>query len=260
MKISVVTPSYNQAQFIGETIESVRNQGYSEVEHLLLDNCSIDGTADILKKYPHLNLICEPDQGQSDALNKGFKRASGDIVGWLNADDKYLPGCFKAVADFFTAYPDCDILYGNYRLINQEGKILSYRQELPFDLFMLKYLHVLYIPSTTTFFRRRVFEEGNFLDVNYHYAMDYEFFLRLALKGYRFSYLPSYLADFRTHADSKSQRQRRVQKEEMDQALMEQDMFLRHLRDPWKIIVRYAFMLTAKSKRYSLKLARGAYF
>ena len=152
MRISIVTPSYNQAGFIAEAVKSVKAQAYADTEHLVLDNRSTDGTGDILKQYPHLKLICESDGGQSDALNKGFKMASGDIVGWLNADDRYLPGCFKIVADFFAANPSCDILYGDYRLIDEAGGILSYRKELGFDLFMLKYLHVLYIPSTTTFF------------------------------------------------------------------------------------------------------------
>ncbi|MBI3601373.1 MAG: glycosyltransferase [Candidatus Omnitrophica bacterium] len=260
LKLSIVTPSYNQARFITEAVESVRDQGYPDVEHLVMDNCSTDATSGILKEYSHLSLVCEPDRGQSDALNKGFRMASGDIVGWLNADDRYLPGCLKAVADFFTAHPDCDILYGNYRLIDEGSKVLCYRQELPFDLFMLKYLHVLYIPSTTTFFRRRIFEDGNFLDIRYHYAMDYEFFLRLALKGYRFSYLPSYLADFRTHADSKSRRQTLVQKEEMEAALLQYDQLLGKLNGSLRFCVRFGLEGIARSKRYVLKLINGAYF
>jgi len=260
LKISIVTPSYNQAKFINKAIESVKGQEYPDMEHIVMDNCSTDGTGEVLKKYSHLKLICEPDQGQSDALNKGFKLASGDIVGWLNADDLYLPGCFKAVADFFLGHPSCDIVYGNYRLINEEAHVLAYRQELPFDLFMLKYLHILYIPSTTIFFRRRVFDDGNFLDINYHYAMDYEFFLRLALKGYQFCHVPGFLADFRTHQDSKSQKQTLAQKQEMETALLKHDQWLGQFRGLLFKAMRLGLMAAARLKRYALKFMSGAYF
>lgn len=260
MKLSVVTPSYNQAKFIADAVESVKAQEYPDREHIVMDNCSTDGTGAILKDYPYLKLIRETDQGQSDALNKGFKMASGDIVGWLNADDRYLPGCFKTVSDFFVSHPSCDIIYGNYRLIDEAGKVLSYRKELGFDLFMLKYLHILYIPSTTTFFRRRVFEDGNFLDTHYHYAMDYEFFLRLALKGYKFCHVPVFLADFRTHAASKSQKQTLAQKQEMEDALLKHDPWLSQFHGPWRTGIRWGVMAAARLKRYALKFINGAYF
>jgi len=259
IKISIVTPSYNQGVFIEEAINSVQSQQGVDFEHIIMDNCSTDETGPILKKMRHLKVVGEPDQGQSDALNKGFKMATGDIVGWLNADDRYLPGCFKAVADFFMAHPSCDIVYGHYRLIDEGGKVLSYRKELGFDLFMLKYLHVLYIPSTATFFRRRVFEDGNFLDTLYHYAMDYEFFLRLALKGYKFCHIPVFLADFRLHPESKSQKQLLKQKQELEQALMRHDPGLSQWGDPWRKVIRGGLMAAARLKRYSLKLATGAY-
>lgn len=259
MKISVVTPSWNQAIYLKDAVESVHQQSYKNVEHLVFDNCSTDGSVEILKSYPHLCAVIEPDKGQSDALNKGFKAASGDIIGWLNSDDRYLPGCFQTVVDFFNAHPECDIVYGDYRLIDGNGALISKRKELPFDLFMLKYLHVLCIPSTTVFFRRRIFEENNFLDVSYHYAMDYEYFLRLALKGYKFCYCPSYLADFRTYPESKSQRQTVVQLQEMEKALLHYDDSLRRLNAPLRGCVRRILMVLARSKRSALKFINGAY-
>lgn len=162
MKFSVVTPSFNQGSFISQAIGSVLAQGDFDSEHIVVDNCSTDDTPRILKEFPSLKVIIDPDDGQSDGFNKGIKLASGDIIGWLNADDRYLPGCFKAVSDFFMANPSCDIVYGDYRLIEEAGNVLAYRKELRFDLFMLKYLHILYIPSTTIFIRRRVFEADNF--------------------------------------------------------------------------------------------------
>ncbi len=260
MKISIVTPSWNQARYLKAAIESVAQQSYKNFDHLIFDNCSGDGTADVLKDYPHLWTVVEPDKGQSDALNKGFKAASGDIIGWLNADDLYLPGCFQTVVDFFKAHPECDVVYGNYRLIDGDGKLLSKRKELPFDLFMLKYLHILCIPSTTVFFRRRVFDERNFLDIEYHYSMDYEFFLRLALKGYKFCHIDAFLADFRTYADSKSQKQTLKQKQELESALLKYDQGLARLQDPVRKVVRQGLMAAARLKRYVLKFIHGAYF
>ncbi len=101
-KISIVTPSYNSAEFIEDCIQSVLKQNYPNFEHIIIDGGSTDGTVEILKKYPHLKWISEPDEGQSDALNKGFKKAEGDIIGWLNSDDVYLPGTFNKVADILS--------------------------------------------------------------------------------------------------------------------------------------------------------------
>jgi len=178
-KISIITPSYNQGKYIREAIESVLVQNYPNFEHIIIDNRSTDTTLNILKEYSHLTWISEPDKGQSDALNKGFRIAEGELIGWLNADERYLPGCFFEVAEFFKKNKNVDILYGDYRWIDESGEVFQLRKELDFDLFMLKYLHVLYIPTVASFFHRKIFDEGNFLDVSDHYAMDYEFFLRL---------------------------------------------------------------------------------
>jgi glycosyltransferase involved in cell wall biosynthesis len=259
LKISIITPSFNQGRFLASAINSVRQQNGLNYEHIIVDNCSTDQTLSVLKDYLSLKVICERDQGQSDALNKGFRLASGGIIGWLNADDRYLPGCFKAVSEFFIANPSCDIVYGHYRLIDEVGKVLSNRKELGFDLFMLKYLHILYIPSTTVFFRRRIFEEGNFLDIKYHYAMDYEFFLRLALKGYKFCHIPEFLADFRIHPASKSQKQTIAQMREMESALLQHDPWLGQFHGFLFKLVRTCLMVIARLKRYFLKITIGAY-
>ncbi len=259
-KFSIVTPSFNQGKFIEEAILSVLNQNYPNFEHIIVDNCSTDSTLEILRKYPHLRWVSEPDRGQSDALNKGFKMATGDIIGWLNADDRYLQGCFSIVADFMVKHPSIDIAYGNYRWIDEEGNILKKRKEIDFDLFMLKYLHVLYIPSTTSFFRKRIFDEGNFLDVSYEYAMDYEFFLRLALKGYKFGHIKYFLADFRWHPHSKSSTAALKQKAEMERALLQHDKFINSLTPTTRKIARILLKMIARGKRYFLKGIRGYYW
>jgi len=260
MKISIVTPSFNQGAFIAEAVESVLAQNDADVEHIILDNCSTDETPAVLARYPHLKVICEKDKGQSDALNKGFKAATGDIIGWLNADDKYLPGCFERVREAFSRHAGFDLIYGDYRLVDARGQLIRVRKELGFDLFMLKYLHVLYIPTTTTFFRRKVFDEGNFIDIDYHYSMDYEFFLRLAGRGYQFGHIPQVMADFRWHRTSKSSTYTLRQKEEMEEALLAQDKFLKKLNPSARIFVRHLLMAVARLKRYVLKFFIGAYF
>jgi len=168
LKISIVTPSFDQAQFIEECLESVQSQGYARVEHIVTDGVSTDGTVELLKRYSreasheHIRWASEPDQGQSDALNKGFRMATGDVVGWLNTDDRYRPGCFRAVVDAFEKNPDVDVLYGDYTWIDESGRVLKIRREIEFSQFVLSYHRVLYIPSTATFFSPANLRRGKF--------------------------------------------------------------------------------------------------
>lgn len=207
---SIVTPSFNQAPFIGEALESVRQQNWTHVEHVVFDGGSSDGTVEALSQYSgqqhwgHLRWTSEADRGQGHALNKGFAAVSGGIVGWLNSDDRYLPGCFARVAKVFDRYPEVDIVYGDYRCIDQGGNIQRVRREIEFSRFVLLYHRVLYIPTTTTFFRRRILDQGHFLDERLHFALDAEYFMRLARNGFRFRHVRALLADFRFQPDSKT--------------------------------------------------------
>lgn len=263
--ISIITPSLNQGRFIEEALLSVVKQEYDNYEHIVVDARSTDNTLELLETYSsrsgNLKWISEADQGQSDALNKGFRLATGDIIGWLNADDKYLSGCFHTVAEIFARNPEIDIVYGDFRFMDEYGRTIGLQKEIDFDLFILKYLHVLYIPSTATFFRRRIVDEGNFLRLDLHFAMDYEFFLRLALKGYRFHHVPEYLADFRWHPDSKSSRAAEVQRAEQEKALRELDPFMGKLKEtPLGTPVRLSLLSLARAKRTWLKLLNGSYW
>ena len=260
MKISIVTPSYNQGQFIEQAIQSVQNQNYPNFEHIIIDNQSQDKTKEVIKKYPNLIFISEPDKGQSDALNKGFKRATGDIIGWLNADDKYLPECFKVVVNYFQEKPELDMLYGNYNWINEDNKLIKKRKELDFDLFMLKYLHTLYIPSTASFLRRKIFLDHHFLDISLNYAMDYDFFLRLALHGYKIKHINYFLADYRWHQDSKSTQGVIKAAKERENSLLKHDHYLQALPLFQRVVARKILMYLARSKRYFLKTIKGYYF
>ncbi len=267
LKISIVTPSYNQAKFIEECLRSVREQNYPAVEHIVVDGASTDGTVEILKRYSetpgceHLCWISEPDEGQSDALNKGFRVATGDIIGWLNSDDRYRPGCFSQIAEAFEKHRHADVIYGDYTWINERGDLLRIRREIEFSQFILSYHRVLYIPTTATFFQSRIFHNGNFPDVKYGYAMDYEFFLRLAQKGYRFRHFPALLADFRWHAHSKTVSHPEKQFEERDAIAMMYSPTLRGIRSKvFRKVVLSALRAAAAGSRYWEKLRRGYYF
>ncbi len=202
VKISIVTPSFNQGKYIEDAIRSVKEQGYENFEHIIMDNCSTDNTLEVLRKYPHVKYVSEPDEGQSDALNKGFQRATGDIIGWLNADDYYLPGTFQKVNEIFSKAPDTDAIYSNVRFINGAGEHLhNLTSHRP-----LKWLSLFYtfIQSTTLFFRREIVDSGILLDKDLNLLMDRDFYVRLLYGGYKLKYVDAYFAAFRWHETNKS--------------------------------------------------------
>ena len=204
--LSVITPSYNSAEFIEDAILSVTRQSNVAVEHIVIDGGSTDGTLEILKRQKHVNWSSERDRGQSDAINKGFLGASGDLVGWLNADDYYLPGGLEAIARAAAEHPEADVIYGDCVFVDREGKIVRSKVEHEFDRSVLMYFGC-YIPSTSTFFRRRVIDSGQLLDCEYRVCMDFEYFARLAHEGFAFHYVPRIIAAFRWHGSNVSLKQ-----------------------------------------------------
>ena len=201
--VSVITPSYNSAEFIEDAILSVSRQERVAVEHIVIDGASSDGTIDIVKRHAGVQWISEPDRGQSDAINKGFLRARGELMGWLNADDYYLPASLEAIARAAREHPEADVIYGDCVFVDAEGRILRSKVEHEFDRSVLMYFGC-YIPSTSTFFRRRVIEWGALLDCDYRVCMDFEYFARLAHAGFRFHYVPRIVAAFRWHGTNVS--------------------------------------------------------
>ena len=179
-RLSIVTPSFNQAQFIEETLQSVRSQKSSGLEHIVIDGASTDGTVEILKRYAstpgweHLRWISEPDHGQSDAINKGFRMATGEIIGWLNSDDVYQADSFARVSKAFAESPLVDFIYGDYLIIDETGKTLVSKKEIDFD-WEIMLCGLNYIAQPNVFFRSRVFEKLGYLNDSLHYVMDYEF-------------------------------------------------------------------------------------
>ncbi len=210
--LSVITPSFNSGEFIEDAIQSVFRQEAVTVEHIVIDGASTDDTVATLRRYPNAQWTSERDAGQSDAINKGFLRATGDLVGWLNADDYYLPGGLHAIARAAQEHPEADVIYGDCLFVDSGGKIVRSKVEHDFDLGILMYFGC-YIPSTSAFFRRRVTESGQLLDCDYRVCMDFEYFVRLAHAGCRFHYLPRFIAAFRWHGNniSLSQVERRAQ-------------------------------------------------
>lgn len=202
-KISIVTVSYNQVEFIEENIKSVINQNYPNVEHIIIDAGSTDGTLEILRKYDkYLTWTSEPDNGQSDGLNKGFKKASGEIIGWINSDDNLVENSLFNVAEFFKHNPKEFSVVGNQMIIDENSQEVKTIQSCSYT-----YNYLLNeakgITQNSTFFKKKVFGKIGYLDESLHYAMDHDFFIRLASLG-TIPYLPKTLAQFRMQPNAKT--------------------------------------------------------
>lgn len=202
MKFSVITPSYNQAQFIEATIQSALQQDYANFEHIVMDGGSRDGTLEVLRKYPHLIWRSEKDSGQTHALNKAHALASGNIICWINADDLLCSGAFRNVAAFFVAHPDKHIVVGNLLTIDAKDNVLqrAKAQKLTYEG-LLNGGQSVQQPST--FFRKEVFDIIGLFDESYNYCMDHELFLRAAQK-FEFHTIDCDLAMFRRYPGTKT--------------------------------------------------------
>lgn len=187
LRFSIVMPSFNQAHFIERSLNSVLNQGYGATELIVMDGGSSDGTPGVLERYGQDIAVwrSEPDRGQSDALNKGFRHAHGDIVGWLNSDDIYLPGTFAHVAALFKRYPHVDVVYGDWYSIDTEEQIRERHLGLSASPGLL-ITEGFFCNAQAMFWRRSLHQRFGEFDVQLHYTMDYDLMLRLiAIAGPR---------------------------------------------------------------------------
>lgn len=203
--ISVVTPSYNQGRFIERCIQSVLAQDYAPFEHIVVDNCSTDQTLDVLRRYPHLTWVSEPDRGQSDALNKAIRRARGEIIAWINADDCYEPGAFALVARELRRGTGTLVLLGRIHVVDPDGRILNtttpHFEDHEYLVDIWSHDHGLSQPGM--FFRREVLQRVGLFDPRLHYAMDYDFWLRLT-RHFPIRVIDAVLARFVVHPESKT--------------------------------------------------------
>jgi glycosyltransferase involved in cell wall biosynthesis len=203
--VSIVTPSYNTGRYIGDAVESVLTQGYRNIQYLVMDGGSTDNTLSELKRFgDRLKWVSERDRGQSDAINKGFLRAKGQIFGWLNSDDTYAPNAIAEAVNFLWSNPDVAAVYGDAMFIDAEGKDIAKCVHVePFNKHRL--LHYSdFIVQPACFFRRSAFEAVGGLDASLHWCMDYDLWLKMVNKGLKIAYLPKHLANFRWLADNKT--------------------------------------------------------
>ena len=204
MLISIVTPSFNQDRYIEKTIQSVLSQDYPQIEYLIVDGGSSDDTVNIIRKYEDRLAwwVSEKDRGQTDAINKGFARARGGILAWLNSDDTYEPGAVAAAARYLQEHPEVGMVYGDCNYINEHGEVVGkFRStQTSYRLLRRGYTH---IPQQTMFFRAELWRQVGPLDPSFYFAMDYDLWTRLAARA-EIRYLPRTWANFRLHNSAKT--------------------------------------------------------
>jgi glycosyltransferase involved in cell wall biosynthesis len=209
-RVSIVTPSYNQGQFIEETIRSVLLQGYPNLEYIIIDGGSTDESVDIIRKYESwLSFwVSEADRGQSHAINKGWRQATGDIIAWLNSDDLYTRNALSAAVEALQEAPAASMVYGNWYVIDRRSAVIGTQIPRSYDLAALL-TGWNYIPQATVFLRSSALESVGWLDEDLHLIMDYDLWLRigLALPNSVVRLPDTYLASYRMHDATKTQSQ-----------------------------------------------------
>jgi glycosyltransferase involved in cell wall biosynthesis len=202
--VSIITPSYNQAEFLEETINSVLGQDYAPFEYIVVDGGSQDGTLEIIKKYEGriTRWISEPDYGQTDAINKGFSLATGDIFAWLNSDDTYLPGAVSEAVSYLQSHPHIGMVYGKAYYIDEQSRRVALYPAGETDYRRLR-RGVTTIPQQTMFFRSELWKMVGPLDTSFYYAMDYDLWVRIS-EVTPIAFHEVFMANFRLHGGSKS--------------------------------------------------------
>lgn len=196
-KISIVTPTFNCGQYLRQCIESVLAQGYENFEHIVVDGASKDETVEILKQYPHLKWISEPDSGEAEALNKGLKLATGEIINWLNADDYYNGNdVFRTIVEQFQKQPECDVLVGKALIINEDDNVLGLRTpKQPLNLAsLLRWFSDIHLYQPSMFYTRQVAEKVGAYRQDLFFSIDLEYWVRIAAGGFKYGYVDSALA------------------------------------------------------------------
>jgi glycosyltransferase involved in cell wall biosynthesis len=221
--VSIITPSFNQGRFLEAAISSVLDQDYAPIEYIVIDGDSKDESSEVIQKYAKRLAYWEsqPDRGQAHAINKGLVRASGEILGWLNSDDILLPGTVRKVVEIYNQFPEVDVVYGRLERIDEDGLIIPTpllpkdRVEFSKDLILGECV----VNQPGSFWRREAMDHAGLLSEDLHYALDYDYWIRMALAGARFKRLPDVLARFRLSSGSKTVGQTAKMAEEYLQVL-----------------------------------------
>ena len=203
--VSIITPSYNQAEYLEATIQSVLAQEYHHLEYIIVDGGSTDGSVEIIQRYADRLAwwVSEPDAGQTEAINKGFAHASGEILAWLNSDDTYEAGAVAGAVSFLEGHPEVGLVYGDANFIDAEGRVIGKFNAQQTSLTRLRRGGV-YIPQQAAFWRADLWRQVGPLDPSFYFAMDYDLWVRLAQVS-EIRYLPGHVwANFRLHGDAKT--------------------------------------------------------
>lgn len=203
MKVSIVTISYNQAQFIDQCIQSVLQQSYPDIEYIVVDPGSTDGSREIIERYRSeiAHIIFEPDGGPADGLNKGFKLATGEIFGYVNSDDYYLPSAITKIVSYFQKHPDIDVVSGNAHVVSTNNEILRYTYSDKFSFLSIAYGRSILI-QPSSFFRAGAFNKTRGFNIDNHLSWDGELFIDMKLNNAKFGRINEYLSAFRIHERS----------------------------------------------------------
>jgi Glycosyl transferase family 2 len=254
-KMTIVIPTFNQGRFIGETLQSIIEQQYPNLELIVVDGGSTDNTLSVIKQYEaHLSWwISEPDTGQTAAINKGFMRSTGEIMAWINSDDLVAPGALHRVADYFVKHPETQVVYGDRILINEEGLEIG-RWILPrHSNRALKWAD--FIPQETLYWTRKAWDHiGGRLDETFRFAMDWDFLLRLSAQQINIQHLPVFLGLFRVHPQQKTSSQMPSIGQQEMQLIRRRELGFQPTR--WQLILNTVpFLLAAKFHELCLGLA-----
>jgi len=215
-KVSIVTPSYNQGKFLERTILSVLNQNYPNLEYIIIDGGSKDGSVEIIKKYEkYLTYwVSEQDKGQAHALKKGFDISTGEIMGWLNSDDTLLPGTISKIVNLFTLEAEASVIYGSINLVDEEDNILARRDRSGKKFSFSVILFESSLPQPATFWRREIYIESGGIDSGFQFCMDLDLWIKFWLSSGKFLRANNVLANFRLHPSSKSLTMDEIRKKE----------------------------------------------
>ncbi len=250
MKISIITPSYNQGKYLEQTILSILNQDYEDLEYIIIDGGSSDNSVEIIKRYANrlAYWISEKDSGQTEAINKGFKKATGKVVGWINSDDILMPDALKKIRVAFERRTSPDVIFGWTLRISEDNKIL-FNHFLPKPYLWLAKKGVFYFGQQSWFWKREMFDYLGFLDESCHACMDIEFIMRQFIAKAKMEQVPHILAGFRQHELTKTSQNGDIWT--VDRARLKKKYKILNYRTPRKY---------AKIVYGIIKLVNGNYF